>query len=145
MSHESSYPVTITREPAAPESGNPPGEYWVARTYDGDWYTYCPASYAATAESAVAQIIHPAEFGGVRSSVVTVDILTGEDGPEPTRDIVECAICGTTIADYEAAIDADWLAPDTVCEMNHDDPICPNCCTQYLTTDADSGELIRRF
>ena len=147
MSHESSYPVTITREPAAPDDPGPTGEHWVARDSNGCWRNYCPADIAETALDALVKMFHADEIepGSVGSTARILSFAIRQPLPDPMLDIVECAICGTEIADVEAAIDADWLAPDTVCEMAHDDPICPNCCVQYLTTDHASGELIRRI
>ena len=54
---------------------------------------------------------------------------------------MKCAFCEKTVDSVEAAIELDWYPDFWVGQVNYQGPICPECCSTYLVTDAD-GEYV---
>ena len=63
-----------------------------------------------------------------------------EQAPEP----IKCHFCEATVADVDAAVEADW-APSFYAagdEYETPEPVCPVCWGKYLEVD-ESGELVQ--
>ena len=73
------------------------------------------------------------------------DLAEAHRGPEPIADEpIKCHFCEATVADVDAAVEADW-APSFYAagdEYETPEPVCPVCWGKYMEVD-ESGELVQ--